>query len=228
MLSGRQADEQERLMEGIEKRAERVMLPLGSPNVAVLTSQLWILSGGASRLREVNAVQLSTDGAVDYSFGSTSVFGAGMDDEQTARPRVEWAGDSKTFYTTRTDSRGVQELFLVNPLAMPRPTLEKYKYPMPGKDAVRRMELFVGDRAAKKLIRVKPKWKDESHPNIHWGKASDELRFLRRARLQRNVEFCTVNPKTGEAKCLIVEGFENANINFQPDSYLEETNEMIW
>jgi dipeptidyl aminopeptidase/acylaminoacyl peptidase len=54
------------------------------------------------------------------------------------------------------------------------------------------------------------------------------LRFLRRDRLQRNVEFCTVNTKTGEAKCLIVEGFENANINFQPASYLEETDEMVW
>ncbi len=216
------------LMEGKEKRGERVMLPLGPPNVGVLTSQLWMLSGGASRLREVNAVQLSTDGAVDYSFGSTSVFGAGMDDGQTGRPQVEWARDSKTFFTTRTDSRGVQELFLVNPLTMPRPTLEKYKYPMPGEDSARRMELFVGDRSAKKLIRVKPKWRDESYTNIHWGKSSEELRFLRRDRLQRNVEFCTVNTKTGESKCLIVEGFENANINFQPASYLEETDEMVW
>jgi dipeptidyl aminopeptidase/acylaminoacyl peptidase len=216
------------LLEGKERPREKVMLPLAPPNVAVLTSQLWMLSGGRSRLREVNAIQLSTDGTVDYSFGSTSVFGSGMDDGQTGRPRVEWARDSKTFYATRTDSRGVQELFLVNPLTMPRPTLEKYKYPMPGEDAARRMELFVGDRAGKKLIRVKPKWKDESYTNIHWGKTTGELRFLRRDRLQRNVEFCTVNTKTGEAKCLIVEGFENANINFQPVSYLEETDEMIW
>jgi hypothetical protein len=137
------------LMVGKERRGERVILPLGPPNVGVLTGQLWMLSGGASRLREVNAVQLTTDATVDYSFGSTSVFGSGMDDGQTGRPQVEWARDSKTFYATRTDSRGVQELFLVNPLSMPRPTLEKYKYPMPGEDAARRMELFVGDRAAK-------------------------------------------------------------------------------
>jgi dipeptidyl-peptidase-4 len=216
------------LLEGKEKPAEKVVLPLGPPNVAVLASQLWMLSGGASRLREVNAVRLTTDGVVDYSFGSTSVFGSGMDDGQDGRPRVEWARDSKTFYATRTDSRGVQELFLVNPLTMPRPTLEKYKYPMPGEDAARKMELFVGDRGAKKLIHVKPKWRDESYTDIHWGKSTDELRFLRRDRLQRNVEFCTVSTKTGETKCLIVEGFENANINFQPAYYLEETNEMIW
>jgi dipeptidyl aminopeptidase/acylaminoacyl peptidase len=99
---------------------------------------------------------------------------------------------------------------------------------MPGEDAARRMELFLGDRTTKKLIHVKPKWRDESYTDLHWGKTSAELRFLRRDRLQRNVEFCTVNTKTGETKCLIVEGFENANINFQPAYYLEETDEMIW
>ncbi len=92
----------------------------------------------------------------------------------------------------------------------------------------RRTELYLGDRAEKKLTRVKPKWKDETYTNIHWGKNSDEVRFIRRDRLQRNLEFCTINVKTGEAKCLIVEGFENANINTQPASYLEETDEMIW
>src|SRR6516225_953073 len=208
------------LLEGKEKPLENLLLPLEPPSFAALAGQLWLVSGGAFRLREVNAKQLTTDGTVDYSFGATSVFGSGMDDGQTGRPRVEWARDSKTFYATRTDSRGVQELFLVNPLATPRPKLEKYKYPMPGEDAARKMDLFVGDRAAKKLIRVKPKWKDESYTDIHWGKIPGELRFLRRDRLQRNVEFCTVNTKTGEAKCLIVEGFENANINFQPASYL--------
>src|SRR5262249_41132721 len=160
-------------------------------------------------------------------FGATAVFGAGMDDGQTGRPRVEWARDSKTFYATRTDSRGVGELFVVNSLATPRPTLEKYKYPMPGENAARRMQLFLGHRGGKKRVPVKPKWKDESYTNLHWGKTSDELRFLRRDRTQRNVEFCTVNVRTGETKCMIIEGFENANINFQPVSYLEESNEMI-
>jgi dipeptidyl aminopeptidase/acylaminoacyl peptidase len=216
------------LLEGREKPLENVLLPLGPPNLPSLTGQLWMLSGGASRLRETRAVQLTTDGAVDYSFSATSLFGSGMDDGQAGRPQVEWASNSKTFYATRTDSRGVQELFLVNPLATPRPTLEKYKYPMPGEEAARKMELFVGDRAGKRLLRVKPKWKDESVSNIHWGATSDELRFLRRDRLQRNVEFCTVNVKTGDTKCLIVEGFENANVNFRPASYLDESNELIW
>ncbi len=123
------------LLEGKEKPLDNLMMPLGPPNVAVLAGQLWMVSGGASRLREVNATQLSTDGVEAYGFGTTTMSGASRDDGQSSRPRVEWARDSKAFYTTRTDSRGVQELFLINPLATPRPTLEKFRYAMPGEDA---------------------------------------------------------------------------------------------
>src|SRR5262249_30210417 len=160
--------------EGKDEPLQNVMLPPVTPNLGLLTGQLWLMSGRAARLREVNAIQLSTDSAEDYSFGRMSVFGAGMDDG-VGPPTAAWASDSKTFYARRVDVRGVQELFLVNSLATPRPTLEKYRYPMPGEEAVRKEELFVGDRAGKKLIRVAPKWKDEAYPNIHWGKTSDEL-----------------------------------------------------
>src|SRR5262249_4472083 len=138
------------------------------------------------------------------------------------------ARDSKSFYVTRIDSRGVGELFLVNSLSLPRPTLEKYKYPLPGEGAVRRMELFVCDRSSRKLIRIAPRWKDEVYTNLHWGKASDELRFVRRDRLWRHGEFCSINVRTGEIRCLIPEGAENANLTFQPIEYIDESNEMIW
>jgi dipeptidyl aminopeptidase/acylaminoacyl peptidase len=171
--------------------------------------------------KEAEAVALTTDGAEDYSFG-------GGNDDRKARSSATWSRDSKAFYVTRSDTRGVKELFLVNSLAAPRPTLEKYKYPMPGEEAVRKSELYLFDRATKKLTRIKPKWKDERYSNTHWGKTSEELRFVRRDRLQRHMELCTVHVPTGETKCLLTEGFENANINFQPVRYLDESDEMIW
>ena len=88
----------------------------------------------------------------------------------------------------RVDSRGVGELFLINSLASPRPTLEKYKYGMPGEENIRKTELWVYERDAKKLQRVPPKWKDESYGrDVHWGKTAGELRFVRHDRLRRNV-----------------------------------------
>jgi dipeptidyl aminopeptidase/acylaminoacyl peptidase len=171
--------------------------------------------------KESEALQLTKDGAEDYSFGGTN-------EDRKARPRVEWAKDSKTFYVQRTDSRAMKELFLVNSLASPRPTLEKYKYAMPGEEAIRKSELFVFDNSAKTLSRVKPKWKDESYGNLHWGKTSDELRFVRRDRLLRHLELCSLSIGTGEAKCLVSEGFENAPVDYQAAHYLDESDEMIW
>jgi dipeptidyl aminopeptidase/acylaminoacyl peptidase len=129
---------------------------------------------------------------------------------------------------TRTDSRGIQELFLVNPLAEPRPTLVSYRYPMPGEEAVRRSELFYCDAASKKITKIKSKWPYETYGNIHWNKTGDELRFIRRDRLRRHLEICSINTKTGEEKCLITDGFDSAYLDYNNLRYVDESDEMIW
>jgi len=190
--------------------------------------------------KESEAVQLTTDGEEDYSF---SGFGAGfggrfgnrtgtteakIPTDRKTRPNVTWSSDSKGFFVTRTDSRGIKDLYLVDSLATPRPTMTKYKYPMPGEEAVRKSELFYCDAAAKKITKVKPKWAYERYDNIHWNKTGDELRFQRHDRLQRHLEFCSLNTKTGEDKCLLAEGFEAAFLDHQQIRYLDESDEMIW
>ena len=148
-------------------------------------------------------------------------------DAKLRAPAV-WSSDSKAFYITRFDGRGIKELFVINSLATPRPTLEKYKYPLPGEEETRKTELYVFVRSTNKLTKVTPKWKDENYSNVHWGKTSDELIFVRRDRLIRHFELCSMNVNTGEAKCLISEGFENANVTFRPSRELEESDELIW
>jgi dipeptidyl aminopeptidase/acylaminoacyl peptidase len=190
--------------------------------------------------KEKEALQLSKDSAgEDYTFNAGLGGGLGFlgirdqkdlekDKDKKLRPQVTWSKDSQAFYATRNDARGVKELYLVNVLATPRPTLSKYKYPMPGEENIRKSELHVYHKAKNQLIRIEPKWKDEAYSDLHFGKNSDELRFVRRDRLHRNAEFCTVNTRTGEAKCLILEGFENSSLVTQPVKYLEESEEMIW
>src|SRR5262249_16811529 len=139
--------------------------------------------------KEAEAVQLTKDGAEDYTFAGG--FGPGgaqkggqkgerkddakKDGDRKQRPQLTWSKDSKTFYATRSDTRGVKELFLVNSVANPRPTLLKYKYPMPGEEHVRKSELFVFHKDKNKLVQVERKWRDESYTDLHWGKTSDEL-----------------------------------------------------
>jgi dipeptidyl aminopeptidase/acylaminoacyl peptidase len=183
--------------------------------------------------KESEAVQLSKDGVEDYGFGGGKGGGkggkkGGAKGGLPAQPLVSWSKDSKAFHVTRTDARGVAELYLVNSVAQPRPTLMKYKYSMPGEEKIRRGELHVYHHDTRKLVRVEPKWKDEAYTDIHWGKTCDELRFTRRDRLHRNAELCSYNLRTGECRCLIVEGFANANVVTQALRYLDESDEAIW
>lgn len=185
--------------------------------------------------KEPEASQLTTDGEEDYSFssfggrvGTRTTDGKIPPADRKVRPFVTWSPDSKGFFVTRTDARGVRDLYLVDSLADPRPTLQKYKYPMPGEEAVFKSELFYCDAAARKIAKVKTKWPFERYGNIHWTKTADELRFVRRDRPQRHLEVCTLNTKTGEEKCLIADGFDAAFLDYQPLRYVDESDEMIW
>jgi dienelactone hydrolase len=101
---------------------------------------------------------------------------------------------------------------------------------MPGEDTVRRSELWYVDVAKKAATKVSQKWKDERYSDVRWGKGANELRFIRRDRLQRNLEICALNVATGKTDSLLAEGFESANLGMRPGNprYVEETDEMIW
>lgn len=245
----------------------------------VKNHNLYIAEAG----KEDQAKQLTSDGTEDYTFAA-GVGGFGgqqflkkdndkidqskSDDVKTAKDKktrapVTWAKDSKAFYVMRRDSRGVKDLYLVNSVAEPRPTLLKYPYPMPGEENIRKNELYVfrvlpspsagqgppassplpkaegppassplpkgeGPGVRGTLTKIDRKWKDESYSDLHWGKAPNQLRFLRMDRLLRNIEFCTYDVAKADAKCLIGEGFDNSSISVQPMKYLDESDEMIW
>jgi dipeptidyl aminopeptidase/acylaminoacyl peptidase len=178
--------------------------------------------------KEKEAVRLSKDGAEDYGFVLFGGFGGPRTRGGPALERSHWSKDSRHFYAFRADARGMKELFVVNSLASPRPTLERYKYALPGEEAVRKTELYVGARDSRVLARVTTKWKDESYSNLHWAKKPGELRFVRQDRLQRNLELCALHAGTGKCRVLLAEGFENAPVSYQPPRYLETTDEMIW
>jgi dipeptidyl-peptidase 4 len=207
--------------------------------VFALKHNLYLVEDGT---KEEEAVQLTKGGTADYSFsGFGGAFGGrgrgndetgqaktAADADRKTRPNVTWSKDSKAFYVSRRDTRGEKELFLVNSLSEPRPTLETYKYAMPGEEGVPKTELYVYDRAGKKFTRMKPKWKDETILRADWGKTPDTLWFLREDRLLRHVEVCSYSLPTGVCTCLIADGFENAPVATQPIHYIEESAEMLW
>lgn len=177
------------------------------------------------------ARQLSKDGGEDYSFGGVTRQISGSRSGRSrfgGSSRISWAKNSKAFYTTRRDSRNVKELFIVDSVANPRPKLSEYKYAMPGDDRIRLSELHYFDVARGALKRLEPKWKDESYLNVSWHEDGQELRFFRRNRPRRKVDYCSLNPYTDELKVLVSESCEDGLLKFQPPKLLEKSKQMVW
>ncbi len=178
------------------------------------------------------AVQLTTDGVDKYSYAGrlSSRRGATQEikDDTLTRPNATWSNDSKSFYITRSDSRGVKDLWVINSLSTPRPTLETYPYPMPGEENIRKTELNWFRVGNKTLSLIKKRWKDEFYSDLRFSEANDELRFLRRDRLLRNVEYCSLSLASGEIKCLFEEGFDKTTIAPKGIRFLNNNKEMIW
>lgn len=92
-------------------------------------------------------IQLTTDGVEDFGYGMPynrmntdtlcngkrrSVYGV-------------WSPDSRHFATILTDNRAVKDLWVIDVTAKPRPTLETYKYQMPGEKEAPIEHLYVFD-----------------------------------------------------------------------------------
>lgn len=92
-------------------------------------------------------IQLTKDGMKDFGYGipysilNTDTLCNGK------RRRVWglWSPDSRHFVTTISDDRAVKELWVINSMAQPRPTLETYKYQMPGEKEAPIEHLFLFD-----------------------------------------------------------------------------------
>ncbi|MEI9971238.1 MAG: DPP IV N-terminal domain-containing protein [Ignavibacteriota bacterium] len=82
-----------------------------------------------------------------------------QNEEQARRQRgaanISWAKDSKKFAVVRSDQRKVKPLWVISSLANPRPTLETYKYAMPGDADYPQAHLEVFDVASKARSEMK-------------------------------------------------------------------------
>src|SRR6266571_5363639 len=114
--------------------------------------------------------QLTTDGEEEYSFDRRLAeeekrFYRFSDKNKTPRVpaiTVHWSKDSKKFAVQRNDQRKVGKLWVINPLANPRPTLETYPYGMPGEANQPQAEIEVFEPATKGRVKIKTdRFKDQ-------------------------------------------------------------------
>ena len=198
---------------------------------------------------EVEEIQLTTDGEVDFSWGSQ---GRGANDEETEKeykkrqpPAITWSHDGRYFALMRRDRREVAKLWVVHAVGNTRPKLESYRYEMPGEDNVSQTTLHVFDMESREMTRIDDEpWKDqrmgifssfdfpgtfdrEVIRQTRWlSDRSNELYFWRRSRDQHRVDVMRADPATGEVTAVIEERL-NTYVEHQSPRRLAN-GDLIW
>jgi len=205
--------------------------------------------------KNIKEVQLTTDGEEYYSYTrrlndeEKKEFQKDEKDRKDYRVPaigIVWSKDSKKIALVREDERKVGDLWVINSLANPRPTLETYRYAMPGEENQPQPELLVFDIATKAKVKVKAdKFKDQTisistaprkaldrerdnPPPAQWlSDTSDKLYFGRQSRDLHKVDVCLADTAAGEVKVLIEEVL-NTYIEVQPLRLVNGGKEMLW
>ena len=172
-------------------------------------------------------IQLTSDGERWYSFAAND---GDTTQNKRLRTNAQWFEDSKKLYVRRRDRRKVGELWLVHTLSEPRPTLETYKYEMPGEENVPQTELIIFDVATKERIDVDiKKWVDQNIGSTYTGKTSDKLYFTRINRPADKIDVCVVDTETGNVTVLISEESKPYfNTGSAQLHVIEDGEELIW
>jgi len=207
---------------------------------------------------KIKETQITTDGEQHYSY-ARRLRGDELkefqkesqkDEKDRKDPRspaimIYWAKDSSKFAVFREDERKVADLWVINSLSNPRPTLETYRYPMPGEENIPQLEILIFDLATKNKVKVKSdKFKDQSLAILtarttalarekdkvvsQWlSDTSDRLYFMRQSRDMHKLDICLANSATGEVKILIEERL-NTYIETRPMFLFGNGKEMVF
>ncbi|MCM1029689.1 MAG: DPP IV N-terminal domain-containing protein [Pseudoflavonifractor sp.] len=92
-------------------------------------------------------IPLTTDGVMDFGYGLDYSY---LNTDTICNGKRKgvyglWSPDSRHFVTTLEDNRAVKPLWVINSVAEPRPTLETYKYQMPGEMEAPEEHLYLFD-----------------------------------------------------------------------------------
>ena len=124
----------------------------------------------------ITEIQITTDGVKDFGYGQPRYL-LNTDTLCNGKRRGAygvWSPDSRYFATILTDQRHLKELWVINALAEPRPTLETYKYQMPGEKEAPIEHLYIFDM------------KDNSRKEVNTARFKDQtLSIARKPREQK-------------------------------------------
>ena len=194
---------------------------------------------------------LTTDGVENYSYHGSGALGGGgetnVDKEKNKDKRkpvqLFWSPDSKHFAMSRSDQRKVHDLWVINSLAEPRPTLETYKYMMPGEKEAPIEQLVVFDMTthSRQVIGTaefkdqdlaiwsapqKESRRDDDYRVQYWLGTDSKFYFTRTSRDLHRIDVCAVTVGDSVARPLIQERL-NTYVELRRLGLVNEGRELI-
>ncbi|MCU1285865.1 MAG: peptidase dipeptidylpeptidase domain protein [Acidobacteriales bacterium] len=182
--------------------------------------------------------QLTTDGVKDFGYATDN---AGW--TKSDRPILLWSPDSKKVATFQQDQRGVGEMYLVE-TKVGHPTLQAWKYPLPGDDVVTTIQRVIIDVDAAKVIRLQMPadqhrstlcdhvaCRGNDWADVEWNADASRLAFVSSSRDHKVAQLRIADASTGAIRDVLEEKvptqYESGQgrVNWK---YLPASNEVIW
>ena len=188
--------------------------------------------------------RITTDGTREFFWGADSYMGW-TEQDTTARLcpyYLVWSPDSRHFAAMKYDMSPVKEFWVINSLSQPRPTLETYKYQMPGEPGPKEyMYVFTTDDMSSKQVKINA-FKDQSTefetmPETNadayedfitnrWLGDNDGFYILRMSRDLKRMDICRVDVGADSTRTVISERM-NTYVEYRPLRLVNGGRQMI-
>ena len=193
--------------------------------------------------------QFTTDGVQYYAWGGdeysvTNGDKKSEDEEKKKRKPVwlSWSPDGRHFILSRKDNRNLNALWVINNVGGKRPTLETYKYLMPGEVDSTEQHLYIFDAANLKPRQINVAafknqtlsiWgKDRSKENYkgkhyisYWLGNNEEFYIARSSRDLKRIDVVAVNV-SGNTRTLVEER-SNVYMDIKKPYFVNNGNQFI-
>ena len=183
---------------------------------------------------------LTTDGEADYGYATNNAGWVRSD-----RPVLRWSPDSRKIATFRHDGRAVGMMYLTT-TEVGHPTLDAWRYPLPGDSAIfmiERLVIDLTDPADPTLVpfRMEPDphrsttcdhvYCGGTFADVEWSEDGSRVAFVSSSRDHRRATLRVADAATGEVRTVLEEtvptffesGYRSSSWRFLPES-----GEVLW
>ena len=184
--------------------------------------------------------RLTTDGQEDYGYATNNAGWVRSD-----RPVLRWSPDSRKIATFRHDGRKVGMMYLTT-TEVGHPTLDAWRYPLPGDSAIftiERLVIDLSDPADPTLVpfRMDPDPHRSSicdhvycggtFADVEWSEDGSRVAFVSSSRDHKRATLRVADAATGEVRTVLEETvptFFESGYRAPAWRYLPESGEVLW